>query len=177
MPSTTASEEKAALRRWVRSQPPQDHSPLETLFPALPQVAAARTVLLFYGVGREPDTRNLLVHLLNMGKRVALPRCLPGGEMEARAVTALEELEEGAYGIPAPPAGAPLVPREEVDVILVPNLCCDREGYRLGRGGGYYDRYLAGYTGTTVAWCPPALLVPRVPREEHDVPVDLLLTV
>jgi len=61
-------------------------------------------------------------------------------------------------------------------LILVPNLCCDRQGYRLGHGGGYYDRYLAGYAGMTVSLCPAQWLQEQLPREEYDLPVRLVLT-
>ena len=69
----------------------------------------------------------------------------------------------------------PVVPRQEIDVVLVPNLLCDREGYRLGYGGGYYDRWLAEYEGFTVAVCPADRLVDKLPRDRYDVPVKRLL--
>ena len=80
------------------------------------------------------------------------------------------------YGMLEPGEGCPLVPQEEIELILVPGLCFDRLGYRLGQGGGYYDRYLAGYGGTTVGLCRREVLQERVPREEHDRQVDLLVT-
>ena len=107
---------------------------------------------------------------------MALPRCLPHRGMEARLIRGREGLVPGAFRIPEPGEDCPVAARDEIDVILVPNLCCDREGYRLGHGGGYYDRYLAGYRGFTVAFCPRFLLLDRVPRDERDVPVRLVLT-
>ena len=68
------------------------------------------------------------------------------------------------------------IPKAEIDVVLVPNLLCDRKGYRLGYGGGYYDRWLAGYSGLTVSLCPPERLVAELPREPFDVPVDLVIS-
>ena len=112
---------------------------------------------MFYGVGREPDTRPVIRALLERGKRVALPKCLPGRRMQARAVSGLDKLTPGPFCIPEPGEDCPVVDREEIDLILVPNLCCDKQGHRLGHGGGYYDRYLAGYSGRTVALCPAAL--------------------
>lgn len=66
--------------------------------------------------------------------------------------------------------------KDTIDLILVPNLCCDRQGYRLGHGGGYYDRYLADYSGMTVALCPAEWLREQLPRDEFDLPVGLVLT-
>lgn len=145
-------------------------------FLALPELEAARTVLLFYGMGKEPDTRELIVRLLSRGKTVALPRCLPGRRMEARAVAGLNDLRPGAYGILEPDEVCPVIERDRIDLILAPNLCCDRLGYRLGHGAGYYDRYLAGYSGITAALCPEEWLQEEVPRDEFDLPVKLVLT-
>ena len=70
----------------------------------------------------------------------------------------------------------PVVPRDQLDLILVPNLCCDRSGYRLGHGGGYYDRYLAGYRGFTIALCPEEWLQDRIPRDRFGLPVQMVIS-
>ena len=170
------TEAKAALRRRLAVQPCPDWTPMLRAFRALPELERARTVLLFCGVDKEPDTRELIAELLRRGKTVALPRCLPGRRMEARAVTCLEALRPGAYGIPEPGTDCPVVERDGIDLILAPCLCCDRQGYRLGRGAGYYDRYLAGYGGVTAALCPEEWLQEELPRDAFDRPVELVLT-
>ena len=184
MPSTSITEEKAALRRVVRARlsamSPEEREESDGIlfrrFLALPGVAAADRVLLFYGMGAEPDTSRLIPAPLDMGKQVLLPRCLPGHRLEARRVTEESVLIRHRYGMLEPGEGCPLVPQEEIELILVPGLCFDRLGYRLGQGGGYYDRYLAGYGGTTVGLCRREVLQERVPREAHDRPVDLVVT-
>lgn len=153
-----------------------DWTPLLHVFLALPELDRAKTALLFYGTGREPDTRGLIQTLLARGKTVALPKCLPGRQMEARIVGGPEDLAPGAYGIPELVERCPVLMRDEIDLILVPNLCCDRLGYRLGHGAGYYDRYLAGYSGCTVALCPESWLQERLPTDGFDLPVELVLT-
>lgn len=173
---TDIQMEKAQLRRDLAGLPFPSCAHLVSQFLALPQVEAAKTVLLFWSMTREPDTRPAISRLLALGKRVCLPKCLPGRLMEARQWTGDERLLPSGYGIPEPGNGCPIVSREDIDVILVPNLCCDRDNYRLGHGGGYYDRYLAGYKGLTVALCPGAFFQDRVPREGHDLPVGLVLT-
>lgn len=184
MPSTSITEEKAELRRAVRARlsamTPEEREESDGVlfrrFLALPQLAAAEIVLLFYGVGTEPDTARLVPALLDRGKQVLLPRCLPGHGLEARRVTRESALIRHRYGMLEPGEDTPLVQRADIGLILVPGLCFDRRGYRLGHGGGYYDRYLAGYAGTTVGLCRGAVLGEAVPREDHDRPVDLVIT-
>jgi len=174
--ATVSKQAKAALRQAWQHWPDPDWQPLMDEFLSLPQLERARTVLLFYGVGKEPDTRALICALLRKGKRVALPRCMPGRQMEMRLIHGLEGLIPSAYGIPEPGEVCPLVRPNEIDLALVPNLCCDRAGYRLGHGGGYYDRWLAQYEGFTVALCPEIWMQEQVPRDRFDRPVDLVIT-
>lgn len=181
MPSTTAAE-KAALRQTVKGisfsaeEKAESDRLLFARFLTLPQVIDASSLLLFYGVGLEPDTARLLDALVDMGKNVALPRCLPGGKLEARDYAGPSHLVPGPFGIPEPDGGCPIMERDSFDVILVPNLCCDKLCYRLGHGGGYYDRYLPGFAGVTIALCRDKLLQPALPREVHDLPVNLVVT-
>ncbi len=175
MPAGPA-EEKAALRRTMARLPEPDWTPLCRRFLALPQLRAAGTVLLFWGVSREPDTGELIETLLRQGKRVALPRCLPERQMEARRILGRENLHPGAFEIPEPGPECPVLSKEDLDLILVPNVCCDRRGYRLGHGGGYYDRYLTGYRGTTVALCPAQWLQFALPTDAFDRRVEVILT-
>lgn len=181
MPSTITIK-KAALRRAVKGffltpkEKAESDKRLLDRFLALSQVKAASSLLLFYGVSIEPDTAQLLEPLCAMGKTVALPRCLPLGGMEARRYLGPSHLSAGAYGIPEPDDACPILERDGFDVILVPNLCCDMACYRLGHGGGYYDRYLPGFSGVTVALCRDKLLQPVLPRESHDIPMGLVVT-
>lgn len=184
MPSTSITEQKTALRRAVRARlsamSPEEREESDGIlfrrFLALPPLETADRVLLFYGMGTEPDTARLIPALLDRGKEVLLPRCLPGRAMEARRVTGESVLIRHRYGMLEPGEDCPLVEREKIGLILVPGLCFDGWGYRLGQGGGYYDRYLAGYTGVTVGLCRRAVLQEAVPREPHDHPVDLVVT-
>ena len=85
-------------------------------------------------------------------------------------------MTQAAFGIREPDPGCPLVEREEIDLILVPAVCYDRQGYRLGFGGGYYDRWLTDSTAFRVGMCRTAVLQDHVPVEAHDTRVDVLLT-
>lgn len=169
-------DQKDRLRRRAAGLPKVEAAHLVEQFLALPEVEEAATVMVFYGVGRELDTRALIGRLLAMGKRVALPACLPGRRLEARVITSLDDIGPGMFGIPAPEEDCPAAAPGEIGVALIPNLMCDHEGYRLGFGGGYYDRWLAGYTGLSVAICPRERMVETLPHEAFDVPVKLVLS-
>ena len=171
----TVKERKEELRRHAAGLPQEDAWALFQRFLALPEVESADTLMVFYGTGREPDTLPLIRALLERGKRVALPVVLPHRGMEARQVLDVDQLVPNRYGIPEPDQSCPLVSKGEIAVVLVPHLICDREGYRLGWGGGYYDRWLVDFPGFTVCVCRPGRLLERMPREEFDVPVKLVL--
>lgn len=183
--SSTAAEGKAALRRQVRltlaglSQEALRRSDdaLFSAFLSLPQVDSASTLFAFWGIpGREPDTARLIRALTARGKRVGLPRMLSGRQMEVRLYDPDRPLVPAAFGILEPPADAPLLPREDIELALVPAVCYDRRGFRLGFGGGYYDRWLSGFSGITAGLCRDCVLQDQVPVEKHDRRVELLLT-
>ena len=114
--------------------------------------------------------------LLAQGKTVCLPRCLPGHKMQAHRITGEADLVPDKYQIPAPRPDAPEVAREDIDLILVPGLCFDSRGTRLGQGGGYYDRYLEDYEGATIGLCREDFFQIDLPREPLDVWVQTVLT-
>lgn len=183
MPSTITAE-KARLRRqaldWLATLSSQARiagdEALFRRFLALPQIESVRTVLLYHGMDTEPDTVRLLSPLWDMGKQVCLPRCLPGNQMEARLVQRDSTLIRHPYGMLEPGLDCPLIPPDQIDLVLVPGLAFDRSGGRLGRGGGYYDRWLAGFSGVTAALCRDGLLMESIPRLPHDLGVNLVVT-
>ena len=142
-----------------------------------PKLAQAQTVMLYYGVGHEIRTEGLIQTLLDQGKTVCLPKCLPENQMEARVITSLEDLAPDRYAIPAPKDTCPVVEREKLDLILVPGLCFDSRGSRLGQGGGYYDRYLEKHPGLVhIALAFEFQVFPEVPFEAHDILPQMIVT-
>lgn len=136
----------------------------------------AKSVMLFYSVGREPDTLLLAEAAFADNKKVAFPFCLRKGIMHAHVVSSPDELRPAMLGIPAPPEDAPVLSPYELDLIIVPALTYDRDGFRLGYGGGYYDRYLADTSAFTVGIARERLLMDKVLREPHDIAVRRLVT-
>ena len=88
----------------------------------------------------------------------------------------MSRLAPGAYGIPEPTRETPLIGTDEVDFAVIPCLSCSRSGLRLGKGGGFYDRFLAAYRGSAVLVCPERLVREDIPMEPHDRPVPRVLT-
>ncbi len=142
----------------------------------LPQVEWAQRLLLFCGMGTEPETGLLLDALTARGKELCLPRCLPGHELELRRYCGPAQLVRHRYGMLEPSGDCPLVEDGWPEIALIPAVCYDRQGGRLGRGGGFYDRFLARYRGLTIGLCREALLQEAVPREAHDRAVCLVVT-
>ena len=143
---------------------------------ALPEIGNAETVFLYFSVGHEVDTRKLIASLVKAGKRVALPVSLPDGVMYFAEYRA-EQMQDGSVvPIPEPDADAARLEPQDGDLILVPGLSFDREGFRLGQGGGYYDRFLEKRRLYSVGLARDCLVMERVPREEHDQRVRCLVT-
>lgn len=184
MPSTIELEKKQLrgdVRRQLAAMDPQElvrgDTALFEAFLALPQVKAAKTIFAFWGIeGKEPDTKRLIARLVEEGKVIGLPRMLPEHRMEVRRYDPQKPLVPVGFGISEPGEDCPLLQKEDIDLILVPAVCYDRQGYRLGFGGGYYDRWLKDFTGFRVGLCRQAVLQDRVPTEPHDSRVDLLIT-
>lgn len=136
----------------------------------LPAWQQAHTVLAFAALPDEPDTEPILRRALAGGKRLLLPRVTGNGTMDWVEIPCLELLQRGAFGIPEPPANLPPVcPPADNGLALIPCLAAGRNGVRLGRGGGYYDRFLAHYKGSRLLLCPSALLLPELPCDPWDV--------
>ena len=143
---------------------------------AMPEYRAAGTVFCFVGTAREIDTHPILEDALAAGKALCVPLCVADGIMELRRIRSLAELVPGAYGILEPPAESPALEPDAVDFAVLPCLTCDHAGHRLGKGGGYYDRFLAAYRGGAVLLCREKLIREEIPLEPHDRPVPWVLT-
>jgi 5-formyltetrahydrofolate cyclo-ligase len=180
---------KRAMRRSVMAsilgldpvQRSAEEARLIEQFTELPGYAAAEIVLLFVkAFPDEPDTRPFFLHALEAGKRVLCPRVERAEYrlrlFQVRSLTT--DLEPGILGIPEPRDGCPEVAPAEVDWALIPGLAFDTRCYRLGRGGGHYDRLLPAMRPDSSRWAMgfECQLVGEVPVEPHDAPVDGIAT-
>ena len=147
-------------------------------FLSLVQYRKADTVLTYVSTEIEVDTRCIISAALANGKRVAVPRCVPGTrEMEFYYINGLDDLSPGAFGVLEPlPDSCEILTDFTQGICIVPGLCFDAMGFRLGYGKGYYDRFLSGFSGVTVGLCYVDCVKWRLPHGRFDRPVHLLLT-
>lgn len=183
------AQSKAKLRRAIKALiarlAPDDRraqeASLRARFPDLPGFARAETVLLFVSARpEEPATSELFDHAYAVGKRVLCPRVdCPERRLRLHQVAdPATDLEPGMLGIREPGPDLLEVDPAAVDWVLVPGLAFDVRGFRLGRGGGFYDRLLPKLRADAICWaiCLNCQLVPEIPVESHDAPLNGLST-
>ncbi len=126
----------------------------------------------------EVDTWQLIRKGWEQGKRIVVPRCIPSTKgMSFRNITAFTQLENSFFGLFEPiESQTEELPKNEIDLLIVPGLVYSKDGYRIGFGGGYYDRFLEGFQGQIVSLAFSMQLTETVPVEEHDRPVDKIVT-
>src|SRR6266446_7391665 len=179
----TAMQSKEDIRRSIRAvlpEPPDIRAGKSARLCAAIAGSArwqnARTVVLFAPQPREPDVEMLWVHAT--GKTIAYPR-VEDDRLGLYSVASLHELRPARWGIREPAADLMhAVAPDAVELILVPGTAFTREGTRMGRGGGFYDRLLAGLTPAAckIGVCFDYQIVPELPIEPHDQSVDFIAT-
>jgi len=135
----------------------------------------AETVMIYLSAKNEVDTLLLAARIIADGKRLVVPVTNADNTLTLSYLESLDELVEGAYGIPEPKMVC-VCPDSEIDVVVVPGLVFDRRGGRIGYGKGYYDRVFARLDAVRIAFCYDFQLVENAAVEEHDVPMDYIVT-
>lgn len=140
----------------------------------------AEIVLLYAPMEQEIDVLPIARAALKKGKRIAFPRCdAQSRTMQYHFVTSLTELGVSTYGIREPEAHLPVYDQSTDSssaVCFVPGLVYDRQGYRLGYGKGFYDRYLSAFHGCRIGVIYSDCIIPQLPRGRFDIRCDILLT-
>lgn len=179
-------EEKRRLRahyRKLREQCPPDvkrrlDEALTAKVLSLEEYRRCETLFVFVSSAIECDTARIIDDALQSGKRVAVPRCLDrAGKMEFYFIRSRAELLPGMFSLQEPdPQRCERVADLSQGLCIVPGLCFDYEGYRVGFGKGYYDRFLDRFGGVTAGVCYAKYTVKQLPRGTHDRHVDILIT-
>ncbi len=181
--STDVTTQKRELRRTCRqarkalgeATRQQASRSICGLIESWPVFQRSAVILTYMPIPSEVDLTALLARQPH--KRWVLPRIIP--EEDHRMVFhpyAPKRLVRHPFGMAEPAPDLPVIPPGEVELALVPGVAFDRMGWRLGYGGGYFDRFLCEFTGVSIGVTFQALLLDQLPHGEHDVPVGWIVT-
>ena len=133
----------------------------------------AKIIATYLSFSHEFQTQELIEQALKDDKKVLIPKTYPKGRMDF-VVYDSQQLVKTSFGLLEPQGDLEVVDVSQIDLIHVPGLAFTREGYRIGYGGGYYDRYLTGYKGHTISTLYPFQIQEFIP-DDHDIPVQEVL--
>ena len=174
--------DKKALRKQIRDlkramtqeQIQEKSFALKNLFCACKQYNEAKTIYGYLPYNQEVRTVPILEQAIADGKRVAVPKVY-GDEMRFIYLDDLTAVAESDMGIPEPVCDDP-VAKDTTALVLMPGVAFDKEGHRIGYGGGFYDKFLAAEPNhPTVALCYDFQVLPKLETEEFDIPVDAVI--
>lgn len=198
----TKTELRKAVRQLKKQHTQEELKALSTVIMGklleLPCIKEATTVMLYCSLPDEVYTMDMIHRLHEEGKKIVLPKVISDCEMELREYDGDADLEVGSFGI-MEPCGKLFTDYEDIDVAVIPGMAFDKDGNRLGRGKGYYDRFLnaAGKRGVNekcesgkgfneklenrkgntykIGICFPFQFVDAVPADEHDNRMDMVV--
>ena len=137
----------------------------------------AQTVFVYASSAIEVDTLSIIKDAFLQNKTVATPRCNPEDcTMRFYMISSFDDLSAGAYGIFEPKESCKEALLDSETLCIVPGLSFDKDGYRLGFGKGYYDRFLASFPGKTVGLCYEECVCEKTVRDKFDKSVSALIT-
>lgn len=143
---------------------------------ACDDVKNAKTLFIYVSMGSEVDTHKLINTLILMDKKICIP-VVCGKELKLSYMESFKKLERTSLGILEPTAES-FIPcdKESIDVTIVPGLAFDKKGYRIGYGGGYYDKLLPQLGGVKIGVCYDFCIVKDVFPKAYDVKVDYVIS-
>jgi 5-formyltetrahydrofolate cyclo-ligase len=133
----------------------------------------AKTIGAYYSIGSEVRTQDILQEILNAGKELALPKVVKN-DLVFKKISSFSELEQGSYSIMEPKDRCETV--KDLNVIIVPAIALTKDGFRLGYGFGYYDRYLHGKKSMTIALSYAKQVIKSFPHDDNDVKINVIVT-
>ncbi len=138
----------------------------------------AKVVGVTVSGGFEWDTAAIIERGWQEGKTMVVPKCIPEfRKLEFYKLENFEQLEESFYNLREPnPKRTSRVEKQEIDLLIVPGIAFDKRGYRIGFGGGYYDRFLTDFPNKTISIFYSEQLFDHLPNTSFDIPVQALLT-
>lgn len=171
-------EESKQLRR---SFSPKEKEEKDTLILqrllALPQYKKCQKLITFVSTPIEVDTHRLIEQALKDRKQVLVPRCVPNQiKMDFCQIHSMDDLKVGTFSVLEPKESCRVVRHFPNSLCIIPGLIFDMQGYRLGYGKGYYDRFLRYYSGYRVGICYSNCLQNELPHGKYDETIHLLIT-
>ena len=157
-----SKEEKQNINEWLTDQLLQH-----------PFYKEAKTIATYLSFPHEFQTAKLIEQAQKDGKTILIPKTYPHGKMDF-VVYKPEQLERNSFGLLEPQGAFTIVEPSQIDLIHVPGLAFNSSGYRIGYGGGYYDRYLEHFLGHTISTLYPCQIQDFQP-DSHDIPVEEVL--
>lgn len=181
----TIDNEKSALRNLIRAK--KRTLSLEVIkeydekifekFITLDEYKRCTRLFIYFSMQDEAGTHKIIEKAISDGKKVALPVCGENHTMKFYQVKGEDIFKKGAYGIPAPDIDTcPEVLPDARTLIAVPGVAFSPDGLRMGRGGGYYDRYLADVDCLTVGICYDEFIYDKIPADKYDIRTDRVVT-
>lgn len=141
------------------------------------EIKGSSLVLSYVSTENEADTYEIMRYCLDSGIRLAVPKCIANTPlMDFYYIKTLGELEKGAFSIYEPQKSCEKVSDFTGAVCLVPAMSYDEKGYRIGYGGGYYDRFLSGHDVKKIGMCYERCLEKEHIHSEYDIKADLIIT-
>ena len=178
------SADKKELRSYIKSKrktienKAEKDSLISQNLLSLDEIKNADTVLCYLSLDDEVCTDGIVTALLNMGKKVGAPYCVDNdGNMDFYYITGFDDLRIQSFGVREPVIEkCEKITSFDKAVIILPGLCFDKNGNRLGYGKGYYDRFLQIHSLISVGLCYNSLIVKKVPTDMYDKKADIIVT-
>ncbi len=137
----------------------------------------AGQVLVFASSNDEFDTKYIIEFCRSENKNLFYPVCIDNkGNMEFLKVDSIGDLQIGMYNIPEPKPYCEKYKPSDNDIVIVPCLSVDNNGYRIGYGKGYYDRFLKDFNGVSICPCYEEMVTDTLPTDKYDIKVNIIVT-